>query len=190
MGHRAPTINHLLIFKNEFAYNSPYWTNKETYAVQDGLKGLNKEQTKLASYWNTPFDKICLGMKANDVIKWIVINRQASSLFSVIAGGVYESTSAGREKWLSLMDGSRLQENCNGEGFNIDTLGAESAGLKVRIGLIANNENECLTCDSLIGFGTSARCWGESRETSCGNVAICDQLQNMNIAAFGYMFVQ
>ena len=89
------------------------------------------------------------------------------------------------------MDGSSLQENCNREGFNIDILGAESAGLKVRIGLIANNENECLSCDSLIGFGTSARgCRGESRQTSCGNVAICDQLQNMNIAAFGYIFVQ
>ena len=152
---------------------------------------MTEKQTKLASYWNTPFHKICLGMKVNGVTKWIRINHQASSLYNVIADGDFKNTSVGRGKWLSLMDGSRLQENCNKEGFNIGIPGHESAHLKVRIGIIANNENDCESCDSCIGFGTSVRgCDDEIRKTTCGNIAICDQLDNKNTPAFGYIFVQ
>jgi hypothetical protein len=43
-----------------FGYDSPYWTNKEGYAVEDGLEGLIEKESKLASYWNTPFKKIKL----------------------------------------------------------------------------------------------------------------------------------
>ena len=90
------------------------------------------------------------------------------------------------------MDGSRLQEHCGTEGFNINVPGyGPNANLKVRIGIIANNENECNSCDSCIGFGTSVRgCNGETRKTTCGNIAICGQLNNKNTVAFGYIFVQ
>ena len=59
----------LRYFQAEFNYSSPYWINKETYAVEDGLEGLTEKQTKLASYWNTPFERICLGMKVNNDTK-------------------------------------------------------------------------------------------------------------------------
>ena len=85
-----------------------HWTNKETYAVEDGLEGLTEKQTKLPSYWKTPFDKICLGMKVNGVTKWIMVNHQPNSLFNVIEDGVFKNTNVGNNKWLSLMDGSRL----------------------------------------------------------------------------------
>ena len=131
-------------------------------------------------------------MKVNDDTKWIVINHQASSLFNVIADGVFKNTTVGKNRWLSLMDGSRLQEHCSTEGFNINVTGyGPNANLKVRVGIIANNENECNSCDSCIGFGTSVRgCNGETRKTTCGNIAICGQLNNKNTTAFGYIFVQ
>ena len=66
--------------QTEFKYSISYWTNNETYAVEDGLKGLTKNQTKLASYSNTSFNKICLGMKVNNVTKWIVHDQPTSSL--------------------------------------------------------------------------------------------------------------
>ena len=129
-------------------------------------------------------------MKVNGVTKWIVINYQASSLFNVIADGDFKNTNVGKNKWLSLMDGSLLQENCDEDGFNINTPGYELAHLKVRIGIIANNEHDCESCDSCFGFGTSIRgCDGEIK-TTCGNIAICDQLDNKNTPAFGYIFVQ
>ena len=152
---------------------------------------MTETQTKLASYWNTPFDKICLGMKVKGVTKWIVIDYQASSLYNVIADEDYKRLYVGRNKWLSLMDGSRLQENCDEEGFNINREGHRSAHFKVRIGIIADDHNNCKSCNSCIGFGTSVRsCGGQIRKTTCGNIAICNKLNNKNTPAFGYIFVQ
>ena len=130
-------------------------------------------------------------MKVNNLTKWIVINYKASSLFNVIADGDFKNMNVGKHKWLSLMDGSLLQHHCKKEGFNINTPGYESAHLKVRIGIIANNENDCKSCDSCIGFGTSIRgCDDEIIKTTCGNIAICNELENKNSPAFGYIFVQ
>ena len=181
----------LFPLQTEFNYNSPYWSNKETYAAEDGLEGLTEKQTKLASYWNTPFDKICLGMKVNGVTKWIVINHKASSLFNVIADGVFKATNLGKNKWLSAMESSCLQEYCNKEGFNMDLPGYRLAYMKVRIGIVTNNENDCDTCDSCIGFGTSVGVWKnglEEKKTTCGNLPYCDK--PTNAPAFGYIFVQ
>ena len=63
----------------------------------------------------------------------------------------------------------------------------------VRIGLIANNQNDCETCGSCIGFGTEIRsCAGyDLTSTSCGtSKAGCDGSPNENKAAFGYILVQ
>ena len=129
-------------------------------------------------------------MKVNNVTKWIMINHQQSPLFNVIKGGE-KNKNVERNKWLSLMDGSRLQEKCNKKGFNINIEGDNNSHLKLRIGIIADNENNCKSCDSCIGFGTSVRgCDGKTRKTTCGNIAICGKLNNKNTAAFGYIFVQ
>ena len=45
-----------------------------------------------------------------------------------------------------------LLPNCNREGFNI--LSDNASMGKARIGIITNNENDCATSDSRIGFGT------------------------------------
>ena len=130
-------------------------------------------------------------MKVNNVTKWIVINYNASSLFDVIADGVFINTTAGKNKWLSLMDGALLQENCKVEGFNINIAGFRKSHLKVRIGIISSHQNDCRNCNSCLGFGTSLRgCDGhEIRNTTCGNIAIC-HLNNTNTPTFGYIFVQ
>ncbi|CAB3977854.1 Hypothetical predicted protein [Paramuricea clavata] len=181
--------------KNDFNYSSPYWTNKETYAVEDGLKGLDNKQTKLASYWSIPFNNICLGMKVNGATKWIALNYTANSLHSVIEDGTFKRTTAGNEAWKSLIDGPSLQDNCNEEGFNIQ--GSYHFGeqyswhMNIRIGVVANEQNDCYSCDSCIGFGTSITgCEDDVRKTTCGNMAVCNQLDNKNTAAFGYILIQ
>ncbi|CAB4034003.1 Hypothetical predicted protein [Paramuricea clavata] len=180
--------------KNEFNYSSPYWTNEETYAAKNGLEGLNEKQTKLASYWNTPFNKICLGIKVNGATKWIALNYTTNSLHSVIEDGTFKGTTFGREAWKSLIDDSYLQENCNEEGFNIQGVykyGKSQWNMKIRIGLVANNQENCGSCDSCIGFGTSVSgCDDDVRNTTCGNMAFCNYKNNKNTAAFGYILVQ
>ena len=167
------------------------WSNKESYAVEDGLEGLTEKETKLASYWNTPFTKICLGMTVNGDSKWIMLDYEASSLYSVIADGHYRNTSAGREAWKSLIAGSSLQQNCNQEGFDSST-GVDGQWISVRLGYIANNQNNCRTSDSCIGFGISYKgCNGEVYDITCGNIALCGGNGNGKklTAAFGYIFV-
>ena len=104
-------------------------------------------------------------MKINQQIKFIVINKQADSLYSLIADGQYRATSLGRNTWKKLIGSqASLQYNCNKEGFN----SVCTSYAKARIGILGNNENACSTCDSRIGFGTGGY---PDDSITCGNAA-------------------
>ena len=124
-------------------------------------------------------------MKIKKQIKFIVINKQADSLYSLIADGRYRATSVGRNTWKTLIGSqASLQYNCNREGFNSIC----SAYAKARIGIIGNNENACSTCDSRIGFGTGGY---PDDSNTCGNAAMhgADNGDRL-IKAIGYILVQ
>ena len=111
----------------------------------------------------------------------------ANSLFSLIADGKYRATSVGRNTWKSLI-GSRasLQPNCNKEGFN--AVGDNSLHSKARIGITANQENDCGSCDSRIGFGTGGLF---DYSNTCGNEAThSPDNEDKHIKAMGYILVQ
>ena len=157
------------------------------FNLPGGKTGLDTHETKLPTYWNTPFNKICLGMKVGQQFKSVVINHQARSLYSLIADGKYRATSLGRNTWKTLI-GSRasLQPNCNKEGFN--AIGASIGNSKARIGIISNQQNDCNSCDSRIGFGTGG--YGDDSNT-CGNEAIAQPDNgDQHIKAIGYILVQ
>ena len=133
-------------------------------------------------------------MKVDEVTNWIVVDDiKADSLFNVIAAGGFTSTAIGRETWKSLINAPFFQENCNREGLNVQESNKVLGNhVKVRIGIVANNQNDCGTCDSCIGFGTSIRSCGgyDVTSTSCGaNKAGCGGNPNINMAAFGYILV-
>ena len=46
-----------------FFYDSKLWSNKTEYNLPRGETRLDDDETKLPTYWNTPFTKICLGMR-------------------------------------------------------------------------------------------------------------------------------
>ena len=146
---------------------------------------MDTHETKLPTYWNTPFNKICLGMKIGQQFKSVVIHHQARSLYSLIADGKYRATSLGRNTWKKLI-GSRasLQPNCNKEGFNTLCGG----GSRARIGIVGNNENDCNSCDSRIGFGTAGF---PDDSNTCGNEAtVGGDNGDQHIKAMGYILVQ
>ena len=155
---------------------------------------MDTHETKLPTYWNTPFNKICLGMKIGQQFKSVVINHQARSLYSLIADGKYRATSLGRNTWKKLI-GSRasLQLNCNKEGFNvIDTTNQDcQPGLqcsKARIGILGNEDNSCVKPDSRIGFGTAGY---PDDSNTCGNEAQHGgDNGDQHIKAMGYILVQ
>ena len=126
-------------------------------------------------------------MKFGQQIKFIVINKQANSLYSLIADGQYRNTSLGRDTWKSLIGSdASLQKNCNKEGFN--AVGDNSGQSKARIGISSNQQEDCTSCDSRIGFGTGGK---HDNSNSCGNEAThSPDNGDKHIKAMGYILVQ
>ena len=125
-------------------------------------------------------------MKIGRQIKFIVITKYANSLYSLIADGKYRSTSLGRNTWKTLIGSqASLEYNCNKEGFNAE--GSDKRASKARIGFLGNNENDCVTPDSRIGFGTGGY---HDDFNTCGNEAVAADNGNKHIKAFGYILVQ
>ncbi|XP_068731495.1 uncharacterized skeletal organic matrix protein 5-like isoform X2 [Montipora capricornis] len=167
--------------KQTFLYDSPFWQNNESFSLSAGETGFDKEETKLPTYWNTSFTKICLAMKngVTDRMNFIIVNKGASSLYSLIADGQYKDSSLGRDKWISLIGSQAdLQDHCNKEGFNARSTKNDRA--RARIGIISNDADNCDGCNSRIGFGTA----GEHNHNTCGYM-----LRDKGIATMGYIFV-
>ena len=115
------------------------------------------------------------------------MNKEARSLYSLIADGQYSATSMGRNKWKALMGvDATLQTFCDYEGFNV--VCSDSAGSRARIGIVNNDNDLCNTCDSRIGFGTG----GYIDDTNtCGNVGPgSSDNGGKNVKTMGYIFVQ
>ena len=92
-------------------------------------------------------------MKIGNQTNFVSINKTAKALYSLIADGQFRATSLGRDTWKTLIGSqTSLQQNCNKEGFNVAS--TCSSHSKARSGFLRNNENECDTADSRIGFGT------------------------------------
>ena len=122
-------------------------------------------------------------MKIGQRLRFIFINKTAESLYSLIADGKYRATLLGRDTWKKVVGSqASLQRNCNKEGFNVVS---DNRGFyRARIGIIANQQNDCSTCNSIIGFGTVGY-------FSCGNKAKHrPDNGDKNIRAMGYILVQ
>jgi len=171
-------------FQTTFHYDSLLWSTRTTFNLAGGKTGFDTQETKLPTYWNTPFSKICLGMKIGQQLKFIVVNKTANSLHSLIADGQYRTTSLGRNTWKTLIGSqASLQRNCNMEGFN-----AVSSHSKARIGILGNNQNSCSSCNSRIGFGTGG---SPNDFNTCGNEAdLRADNGDKSIEALGYILVQ
>ena len=119
--------------------------------------------------------------------KFIVLNQEASSLFALIGDGTFNATTLGRDEWKELIGKSQasLQLNCNREGFNAQ---CDASHSKARIGIVNNNQEDCVSCDSRIGFGTGGL---HDNSNSCGNQAThSPDNKGKHIKAFGYILVQ
>nr|XP_058945957.1 uncharacterized protein LOC131773982 [Pocillopora verrucosa] len=172
--------------KDTFSYDSVLWTNKDTFNLPGGKTGLDTQETKLPTYWEKAFSKICLGMRIGSHTNFIVIHMEATSLYSLIADGQYRAISLGRDKWKSLIGAdSSLQLNCNKEGFNSQ---GYPMHFKARIGIIGNEQSNCESTDSRIGFGTGG---SPDKSITCGNVAsFGPDNGNRYLKAMGYIMVQ
>lgn len=125
-------------------------------------------------------------MKIGHQKEFIVMKRQANSLFSLLADGKYRKTTMGRDTWKTLIGPqASLQHNCNIGKFNA----SDSKGYsRARNGFLGKNGKDCVTPDSRIGFGTGGY---KDDSNTCGNVAAhSTDTGNKYIKAIGYILVQ
>ena len=130
-------------------YASTYWTDKTSFNGGGGKTGFDSEETKLATYSSSSFNKVCLGTRFENQDTFFVINKTADSMLSLIAGNVFHPTSVGRNTWRKLLgDKGLLELHWNTEGFN-----PVCFPILVRIGILFNDFSPCTQCGSWIAFG-------------------------------------
>jgi len=175
------------ILQGTFHYDSNIWANSETYNIAGGQTVFDSQETKLTTYWDTSFTKICVGMMiwGDENINFVVINKMADSLYSLIADGQYRATLLGHDTWKKLIGHqASLHTNCNKEGYNVRCFWESHS--RARIGFVANNQNDCITCNSRIGFGTGG---SPDNSSACGNTAkVAADNGGKFIKAMGYIF--
>ena len=155
------------------------------------MTGLDDQETKTAAYWSTPFKTICLGMNVSGDLKWLGLNMLKTSLHILIAPGHYTASSKDKDNWKALIAGSRLQtDGCKKQGINVKC----GKDFYTRIGLLANDDDECDSCDSGIMFGGFGKYYYANalpEPNVCGN--ICGNNNDdgdRNTKANGYILVR
>ena len=176
---------------NKLVYDSSLWTDQNT--LNPTLPDLDLKEAKLASFWSVPFTELRVGMtvtEPKDTV-WLKVPYVATSLRDVLLDGAFKTWSPplGRKAWKSLLKNATLQANCNLEGFNVAP--TQLPWARVRIGLIANEQTDCTSPDSRIGFGQAGSVCGINGNQSVGNGAGCGgDLGDYNVTAYGFIFAR
>ncbi len=166
--------------KTTFAHDAPLW--QDASVLHPEAPDLDATEAKLGGYATMPFVYVRVGMVQNQATHWLILPQEADSLAALMSSG-FHATNVGRGAWERLPARGSLQSNCNREGFNVETTEAS-----VRIGIVANNQNDCSSCNSWIGFGATGTTTGA---VACGNVA-ANTTDNgtRDDALFGYVMVR
>jgi hypothetical protein len=118
------------------------------------------------------------------------LEARAGSLRELFAFDRFVPTAAGRASWLAAMPNGALQSNCGAEGFNVD-VGAGATYGRVRIGVIGNGEDECLSADSRVGVGGAGDSCGMDGTLAVGTSNHCNAgVDEGDFPAFAAVFVR
>ncbi|MBK9754035.1 MAG: DUF4215 domain-containing protein [Nannocystis sp.] len=137
-----------------WAYNSPRWTDNMVFNAN--MPDFDHTAAKLATWNLVPFTDILLGMESPvgnmnpPKPTYLKLAMAKASLFALFSPGTYVATMGTKAGWAGLVPASSLQANCNQEGINN---APNNNGPRVRLGILGNNQNDCLTPDSALGVG-------------------------------------
>lgn len=182
-------------------YYSALWTDTNT--LNSGSSSMNAMvDAKLDAYLRYPVQRLRVGMADVSAAgpsgaRWLdlPLGRTYGSVRDVMASG-FVPTAVGRQAWKDLVGPSAsLQYNCNREGFT-NQPGASNQ-MAVRIGILSNQEYDCGSPDSAIGFGmvqTGLYYAMPAVQFTVGNYALwcADSVDNgpQSIGKFGYLLGQ
>nr|MBK7070110.1 hypothetical protein [Deltaproteobacteria bacterium] len=170
-----------------FVYSSAIWTN--TSVLNEASTDLSTTPAKFRGFFTLPFQQLRVGM-VDGSPRYLVVPVSSSNVgpLNAIFAGPARATSLGRNAWRTLVGSPSLQPFCNAEGFNMVSGGDYQA---VRLGIVTNQENDCGTADSRLGFGGQFNRCGAGGDVSCGNISTCGgDAGDRDNAFFGYLFVR
>lgn len=176
-------------------YESTFWTVTDTadtkYTVNTASADLSTATAKLLSYNTVPVTSVRLAFANGGLAKGVVLSlsTQANSLLDAMSPNVAINTGGPtRDRWLASASPSSLEYIVCAQGLNQNPAGGAFA--RVRIGAAANNEDDCATPDSAIGFGISGSSCGQI-SAGAGAAARCAGVNGDIFAPqFGYIFVR
>lgn len=165
---------------DHFAYANIRWTNADT--LNPDRPDLDATEAKLAGFATMPFTQLRVGMLDAGKARWVVAPIAAPSLRELFSGA-HVPTTLGRAAWRSLLASPSTQANCNREGVNVFN---DTDVPRVRIGIIFNNEDDCVTIDSFVGLGSSFT------STVTGNLAASSGFDDgpRQTKAIGYLMIR
>ncbi|MBL9106748.1 MAG: hypothetical protein JNL82_37850 [Myxococcales bacterium] len=184
--------------KSNFSYTSARWTEAAEWMPDPDM---DRTETKLRSYAGVPVDEVLVQMEAPIqgngplMLKSLVMNvNDAASLHAAISPGTFQMYDSPDESaWRGLMpDNGSLQDNCMRRGLNAQSTDNASDSGRVRIGIIANNEDDCQSPNSWIGVGgaTLGMFCNNGKSSTVGNRADCMADANVDTKAFAFVFVR
>ena len=151
-------------------------------------------------FGKTTLMDLCVGIKVGDTTRFLSMKAPAGkgpnkegawSLYDVLSNDDYHQSKLGEAKWRSLVPAASLQPNCKKEGFNV-----KSKRMKVRIGILGNNEDDCLSAESFIGVGGNP--WHNElcgfkvdKVITVGNIATCGPDNGVKVTrGMGYILIR
>lgn len=160
-----------------FAHDAVLWTTPDP--LNPDKPDLDRIEAKLPTFSFVPFTQLRVGMDDGGEERWLAVDLEGSSLLDVF-DGAFKVTTVGRASWLALLTSGSLQLNCNREGSN-------NSG-RIRLGIVANDGNNCNGTDSFVGLGGDPIC---GSTTTAGNVACLDAVAgDRDTAVFGTILVR
>jgi len=136
---------------SQYGYNHAAWTS----AFSTG------DATGRTAAWNAVCNTVT-GKIGEQTVTW---KHNLGKPLHQIFSGAFVASTLGQSAWSKLGGGAyAVQPHCNREGFNVNIPGWVTA----RFGIGMNQENECKSPDTLIGFGLNRGSTASNAGGSCG----------------------
>lgn len=135
--------------ENTFLYNSTHWTNKSNFGSNTDL---SLTEAKSPAFWTVPMTQVRVVMRDGGTDRDLAVSfEQPPSTLHALFAGPFRATNNSRDEWLGLVASGSLQTRCQRQGLNNG-----ATGQALRIGIFGNQEDQCVSCDSLLGIGHSS----------------------------------
>jgi hypothetical protein len=170
-----------------FAFDAPIWTDDTL--IEPTPVDLSLTEAKLAGYAGLSMVELRVVLAPPDTpddTRAVTSPLAADSLATAIASG-FTPLTVSRAAWLALVPGAILQQNCGVSG--IDAAGSDALHARARIGVIANQENDCVTPDSFVGVGTFESMTTVTTGAFCDS-EWCKTGPKLELARFAWVFAR